>query len=237
MSNILAMLLEKSMNDIRLVTDTRNLLGEKIAADAREFSSEIAWNDHKIRYVVERVAGKSVLDLGCVCHDPANYQSKFWLHRAIVERAAQTTGMDLSQSGVDFLQARGFNVHFGDAQSFDVAGKFDVIVAGDLIEHLEDFSGFLKSCKRHLKPDGRIIISTPNPWYWRNVVKSILALEVANNPEHTCWLCPRTLRQLAARHGLELKEIQFGSRFLRDRLLPLPRGIKHTSWHACLVNA
>jgi hypothetical protein len=80
--------------------------------------------------------------------------------------------------------------------------------------------------------DSRLLISTPNPWYWRNIIKAALNKEVNNNPEHTCWLCVRTLRQLVNRHGMNIGEIQFGSTYLRDKLIPLPRGWKHTSFHA-----
>ena len=61
--------------------------------------------------------------------------------------------------------------------------------------------------------------------------------EVPNNPEHTCWFDPRTLRQLAARFGLELTAVEFQSRSRKDRWLPLPRGLRHTSWSAELVRS
>mgnify|MGYP000884390665 CR=1 FL=1 len=220
------------MSEPQFVTDPANIAGTRIKADARDFGGGIAWNDHKLAYVVARTTGKEVLDLGCVSHDPENYRSRYWVHKALVERCASVTGLDLSEPGAAYLRERGYQVQHGDAQNFDLGRQFDAIVAGDLIEHLEDFSGFLESCKRHLRPGGVLLISTPNPWYWRNVVKSVLYREVPNNIEHTCWLCPRTLRQLVARHGMDLREVEFGSRYWRDRALPLPRGIKHTSWHA-----
>ena len=152
------------------------------------------------------------------------------MHKALREKARSLTGMDLSEHGVNFLRQRGFDIVHGDAQNFDLGRTFDVIVAGDLMEHLEDFSGFLSSVKRHLRPGGSLLVSTPNPWYWKYSVLSILHKEVPNNPEHTCWLCPRTLRQLVQRHGMDVTDIRFGSTFARDRYMPLPRGIKHTSW-------
>jgi len=36
---------------------------------------------------------------------------------------------------------------------------------------------------------------------------------------------------------MDVGEIKFGSRFMRDRLLPLPRGWKHTSYHAEVFEA
>lgn len=143
--------------------------------------------------------------------------------------------MDYSAESADFLADRGFNVVHGDAQNFTLDRQFDVIVAGDLIEHLENQAGFLESCKRHLKPDGKIVVSTPNPWFWKYLLLAVIHREVPNNAEHTGWFCPRTYRQLCERFDLELTGIEFGSRYLRDRIMPLPRGWKHTSWHGTLV--
>ena len=116
-------------------------------------------------------------------------------------------------------------------QAYDLGRTFDVIMAGDIIEHLEDFHGFLESCKRHMHNESRLIISTPNPWYWKYIVKAAISKEVSSNVEHTCWLCLRTLHQLLSRHDLKIGEVVFGSRRLRQRLLPLPRGWKHTTFH------
>ena len=217
--------------------DTRWILGRKTPADNQDFSDRIAFRDHKIAFVLRHVQGKEVLDLGCVQHNPENYKSRYWLHKAIASVASRLEGMDLYAEGVLYLRERGYNISIGDATRFDLGRRFDVIVVGDLIEHLENFEGFVGSCRAHLRPDGKLLISSPNPWYWRNVVKAIFRSEVANNPEHTCWLCPRTLRQLVRRHGMEVVEVSFGSRYLRDRVMPLPKGVKHTSFHAVVMEA
>lgn len=208
-----------------------NFNGDSFAADKSDFSDEIAFNDHKIKFAVKYCKNKNVLDIGSVQHNPENYKSKYWVHKALKEVSSSIVGIDLYKSGVDYLNKRGFNMIFADAQQFELGKTFDVIMAGDIIEHLEDFSGFIESCKRHMHSESRLLISTPNPWYWRYIVKAALSKEVSSNPEHTCWLCPRTLRQLLSRHDMYIGEIVFGSTYLRDRLMPLPSGWKHTSFH------
>jgi len=47
----------------------------------------------------------------------------------------------------------------------------DVIIAGEIIEHLDDNLSFLKECHRILKKDGRIILSTPNVCSFKNRLK------------------------------------------------------------------
>ena len=216
---------------MKSITNPEIIKGSSFAVIESDFSNDIAFDDHKIKFAVKYCRDKSVLDIGCVQHNPENYNSKYWLHKALKEVSASLIGLDLYEAGVDHLNQRGFNMVFADAQAFDLGSKFDVVVAGDIIEHLEDFHGFIESCKRHMHNESRLIISTPNPWYWRNTVKAALSKEVNNNPEHTCWLCPRTLRQLLGRHDLDVGEIVFGSRYLRDRLMPLPSGWRHTSFH------
>lgn len=190
--------------------------------------------DHKLRFVTERCRDKDVLDLGCVQHSTDNVETPYWLHGAVVAVARHVVGLDIDCAGVEYLRGRGYDVVCGNACALDLGRQFDVIVAGDIVEHLDNLGGFFSSCGRHLRPGGSLLVSTPNPWYWRNVVKAALFSEVANNPEHTCWLCVRTLKQVAARHGFAVRHVEFGSRYLRDRCLPLPTGLKHTSFHAVL---
>lgn len=193
--------------------------------------------DSKTRFVVERCRGKRVLDLGCVMHDPRAYNSRYFLHRAIKETAAELVGLDLHEEGVSALRAYGYDVRVGDACNFTFPEKFDVIVAGDIVEHVSNLDGLLRSVDAALAPGGVLLVATPNPWYWRNVVKAILYPEVPNNPEHTCWFCPRTWRQLVERYGFTLGAIGFSARRRRDAWMPLPRGVRMPSWHAETIRA
>jgi 2-polyprenyl-3-methyl-5-hydroxy-6-metoxy-1,4-benzoquinol methylase len=207
----------------------------KVSLPAHTMPAEmepIDFGDAKIRFAVERCRDKRVLDIGCVAHEPQVFNSRHFLHRAIHAVAAKTTGLDLHAEGAEHMRSRGFDVRVGNAEGFDLGDTFDVIYAGDIIEHLTNIDGFMRSVDAHLAEGGMLIVATPNPWFWRNIAWSVLRPEVPNNPEHTCWFCPRTWRQLAERYGFTLGQISFQSRYWRERLMPLPRGIKHTSWSA-----
>lgn len=192
----------------------------------------IDFKDSKTRFVTDRCRGKRVLDLGCVMHDPAAYASRYFLHRAIAEVAAHVVGLDLHAEGVENLRSMGFDAVVGNAESFAFEEKFDVIVAGDIVEHLGNLDGFLVSVRGALKPGGILIVQTPNPWYWRFIIKAALKPEINVNFEHTCWFCVRTWRQLVARYDMRLGMVEFQSRNRTDNLMPLPAGWKHTSWSA-----
>lgn len=192
----------------------------------------IAWHDPKIKFATDRCRSKRVFDIGCVMHDLRAFNNPFFLHRALKEVAASLVGIDLHAEGVAAMRARGYDVRVGNAEGFDLGEQFDVIVAGDIIEHIANLDGFLRSVDAALAPGGMLLVMTPNPWWWKFVVKAALRPEVGANPEHTCWFCPQTWRQLVERYGFTLGQVQHHSRYRRDAWLPLPLRLRSTSWAA-----
>lgn len=208
---------------------SESLLGNKQKPISTAQDEPADYDDPKVAFFAKYAAGKNVLDLGCVNHHPENYRAKSWLHKALRGVAASCVGLDLYQEGVAYLQARGFEVVVGDAEDFSLGKTFDVISAGDLIEHLENPGSFLECARRHLATNGVLLISTPNPWYWRNCAKSVFSTDVRPNLEHTCWFCVATLRQLLARHSFVLREVRFTSVYPMERFIPMPRSIGCTT--------
>ena len=203
------------------------VVGESILF--KDDATEIDFNDHSINFFCKYAKGKTVLDLGCVNHNPLNYRSRYWVHRALCCVASDCIGMDIFEEGVIFLNEKGYKVIVGNAENFNLGRKFDVIVAGELIEHLGNVSNFIECAKAHLNPSGVLLLSTPNPWHWRFIVKGLFSCNVKPNPEHACWFCLQTITQLLSRHNMVINEIKFGSRYWPDRSLPLPPLIKHAT--------
>lgn len=183
--------------------------------------------DGKISFVMDRVKDKDVLDLGCVMHKPENYKSGFWLHKAIRKVAKSVTGLDRDAEGVAYLNDRGFNLIVADATDFELGKSFDVLVAGDIIEHLNNVGNFLACAHKHLRDDGMLIVTTPTPFYWRSMLKQILFGKVDPNTEHTCWFCWQTLKEIARRYDFEMVELEYRSRLRGDRFVPMPRRFKY----------
>lgn len=210
------------------MSNVSHLIGDRAEVRRADFGDS-DFRDFTIAFFCRYARGRAVLDLGCVDHNPEGYKSKYWLHKALRAVAARLTGLDLYASGVTFLRERGFNVVEGSDENIELDDTFEVIVAGDLIEHLANPGAFLDSARRRLTPSGVLLISTPNPWYWRYIVKSVFSFDVRPNPEHVSWYCGATLRTLLARYGFEILELARGSRYLCDRFFPLPAGLKHTT--------
>lgn len=158
--------------------------------------------------VRERCQNKKVLDIGCVHHDIDNTNSKEWMHGQIHEVADSVLGVDYLESEVETLAGRGYNIIVGDVNNpLPINQKFDVIVVGNLIEHLSSFSGLMDNINRLLTGGGVALISTANPFYREQYFYSALKNDIMVNPEHTCWIDPITLDQLARRFSLATVEV------------------------------
>lgn len=116
--------------------------------------------EHLARYgfCLPMAKGKTVLDIAC----GEGYGSNL-----LASEAASVTGADVSSEAVDhaqatyknnklkFVTADGANLPFAD-------GSFDMVVSFETIEHLTEQEKMIAEIKRVLKPDGLLVVSTPN---------------------------------------------------------------------------
>lgn len=166
---------------------------------------------NKESFISDRCRGKTVLDLGCVRHS-AEWALKDtnWLHKRIKAVAKKVVGVDYLPEEIAKINSHGYDVIFGDVtKPLNITEKFDVIVAGDLLEHLANFEGFFSNCKMLLKPEGMLIITTPNPFFCGEFHYVSFKKNFVVNPEHTCWIDPQCLSQLSNRLGFGIKEIVY----------------------------
>ena len=164
----------------------------------------------RIEIIREFCRNKVVLDLGCVNHDIENASAEQWLHKAVVEVSRDTLGVDYLPEEVATLRERGFKVMVGDVtKPLAIDRQFNVIVVGNLIEHLSNFDGLMSNLRRLLSPDGVVLIGTANPFFREQYFYSALKNDIIANPEHTCWIDPVTLDQLSRRYGLETAEVRW----------------------------
>lgn len=147
--------------------------------------------------------GKRVLDLGCVDHNLPNAHKDRWLHGRIVSCAERTVGVDYAATAVEELRRQGYEIIRADVtRPLDLNERFEVVVIGNLIEHLSNFAGLFENITRTLEPGGVVLISTNNPFYIEQYFYSAFKNDIIVNEVHTCWLDPVTLDQLARRFGL-----------------------------------
>ena len=121
-------------------------------------------NEHLARYAfAARLArGKRVLDAGC----GAGYGSA-----ELAKNAALVLGVDAAAEAIAFAREnyRLPNLLFTQAAVEALPHRdatFDLLVAFEVIEHLEHWREFLLEVRRVLAPAGQFMVSTPNKLYY-----------------------------------------------------------------------
>jgi SAM-dependent methyltransferase len=84
-------------------------------------------------------------------------------------------------------------------------GPFDVIVAGELIEHVGSIDMLFQTARDLLSASGELVITTPNPWAPARV-RAGQRGDVWENVDHILFAFPSGVAELAERHGLVLAE-------------------------------
>jgi GT2 family glycosyltransferase/SAM-dependent methyltransferase len=116
--------------------------------------------EHYHRYVIvlDVVTEKDVLDVAC----GEGYGSSFMadVARSVVgvdisDEAVQHASKTYMKSNLSFRQGSATNLNFADA-------SFDVVVSFETIEHLAEQAQMLAEIRRVLRPDGVLVISSPN---------------------------------------------------------------------------
>ena len=153
----------------------------------------------------EFVEGKTVLDIGAAC----GMNRDDWLHRLVDGVAARSVAVDILPEPVEKIRAKGFEAVQGDAQDLHLGEKFDVVFAAELIEHLDNFKGFLDSARRHLKPGGKLVLTTPNAFCFSNFIYRLGKGRPPLNSGHTVWFCEGTIRQLLERNGWRITHFDY----------------------------
>ena len=104
-------------------------------------------------------SGKNVLDVGCGTGE---------LAFLIAKRGACVKGIDYSEKGINIAKKKyrhsKLSYELVDA-SEKISGKYDVIISIGTLEHMDKPYTMLKKFKTHLRPRGKIILTSPN---WTN---------------------------------------------------------------------
>lgn len=163
----------------------------------------------KSEFIRRMVGGKSVLDLGAVGHsaDRAIHTPETWLHGLLRAHAREVVGVDLLEEEVSRLRALGIDIQTGDACRLKLGRTFDVVVCGDLLEHVSEPQALLQSISDHLNTSGIALITTPNPLAATRFFNLLLDGTTPINHEHVSWYCPQTAFQLVERSPLYISEL------------------------------
>jgi SAM-dependent methyltransferase len=165
----------------------------------------------RTEYVTTHCRGRVILDLGCMDETAqVKCDTSHWLHGEIAKVAKKVIGVDnskevpvegITRSPSDII------IH-GDVNRLDDVVHepgVDVLVAGELLEHLPEPLAFLRQIQR-LYAGRELILTTPNATSASNVLLA-LAKRESNHHDHLHIFSIKTLNTLCLRAGFQDWEI------------------------------
>ena len=162
----------------------------------------------RARPIAELVGtGKRVLDLGC----RTGALTRHYL------AGNSVVGVDVDREALAQAAALGVETVWADldeALPFEDA-SFDVVVAGELLEHLQFPERLVDEIRRVTRPGGRIVGSVPNGYRLKSRLRFLLGGSPDGDPTHLQLFSPARVRSLLS--GWEAVEL----RFVAGRLVPL----------------
>jgi 2-polyprenyl-3-methyl-5-hydroxy-6-metoxy-1,4-benzoquinol methylase len=162
----------------------------------------------RIEYLCGLARGKRVLDVGVVNHIASTAEDSDWLHGRLAAVAGYCFGVDVVADGIRELRAKGFNVAVCDITSDDlqsIAESFDLGICGELIEHLGNPGALFNAARQLLVPGGRLVLTTPNPFYLGRLLRHLFNAS-RENVDHVTMLFPSGIAEFADRAGLGLRD-------------------------------
>lgn len=143
------------------------------------------------QFIYDMSINKSVLDFGS--NDESNTLSFFNGYKNYVK---ELVGVDLVSNDPRIIKA--------NVCDFNINRYFDVVVAGEIIEHLTNIDGFFNSCKNHMNKDSVLIVTTPNPYSFMRLFEKLFKSEVSNYKDHVLLLDKTVFFNLVKRYDFDI---------------------------------
>jgi methionine biosynthesis protein MetW len=176
--------------------------------DRDERAARAAAYESERREIVDLVPVKArrVLDLGC---------STGWLATALKQRGpVEVVGIEREPAYAAQARARCDRVIEGDVEDVpDGLGRFDCLVAADILEHLADPWTTLSAYAAMLEPGCRAIVSLPNVGHWSTYARLATGRwprlpEGIHDATHLRWFTLRDAVELCEGAGLTVEHVE-----------------------------
>lgn len=163
--------------------------------------------------ICERCNNKKVLHIGATDapYTKEKLNSGLLLHQRLMKHADTLYGIDINQSAIDYLKTRGINniYHFDMNMLGNLDFSPDIIVFGEIIEHLQNLRIVISNLKSIMTVDTELIISTPNQLYLLTLLIVCIKHREYLHEDHKTGFTYGSLKQLLESNGLELQDFFF----------------------------
>lgn len=174
---------------------------------------------HRVEFIKKICEGKKVLHLGCT-NSPYTQKSiddQMLLHHDLKRVAKEVYGFDYDQEGLEIFERTGEeNIYWADLEKLDEVDlneTFDVIIAGEMIEHLSNPGLFLRGIKRFMNSETKLVITTINAYSgMRFFIYGLRGRGGATepvHPDHVAYYSYKTLSLVLNRENIKVKEFYF----------------------------
>ena len=165
----------------------------------------------RIEYLESLARGGNVLHIGCTDHlslIEGKIAAGTWLHGRLSAVARRCLGVDIDAAALAFVRER---LGYTDTMVHDILSDlprpeilettWDHAILGELVEHLDDPVGFLRTLhQKYGQCIARLVITVPNAFELTNVRALWRGLELVNS-DHRFWFSPYTIAKVAVRAG------------------------------------
>ena len=179
---------------------------------------------NRTAWLVEQCRGLRVIHVGFADQGFAGLHKREnqWLHGNLAAAASALVGIDIDADGVADAVALGYEAQAVDCTDPDAVAALglepaDLVVASEVIEHLDQPGPFLDGLQSLCRANGRLIITTPNAHGLINTAAAILRGVEICHPDHVTAFTWRTLTELAGRHGWRILETATYIPLIADR--------------------
>lgn len=192
----------------------------------------------RLDFIRETCRGKRVLHLGCT-NWPYTLESlanNMLLHRELEQIASHVVGIDADEKGIETLSEKGSkNLYQADLErleKLDLNEMFDVIIAGEMIEHLNNPGLFISGIQRFMTSETRLVLTTINAYcgmrFWQYGLRGKRGKQEPVHPDHVAYYSYSTLKLLIERHGMHVEKFLFYDVGKEHR--------PHNRWFVNLIN-
>ena len=182
-----------------------------ISKSFSDFYNQVYYKNIKNLHISQRLKimaslvdkNQKILDLGCGTGD---------FLKILELKNKKIEGVEISSKAAQIGRKKGYKITISDLHNLFPYQKntFNTITAGEIIEHIYDTDFFLKEVRRILKPNGFLILSTPNiATLGRRLmllfgINPLIETSLSQGSGHIRYFTKKSLQDLLEKHGFKI---------------------------------
>ncbi|KPL24179.1 MAG: hypothetical protein AMJ75_04295 [Phycisphaerae bacterium SM1_79] len=168
---------------------------------------------NRVELVQSYCEEKNVLHLGCV-GSLESFDKGYSLHQKISEVAARVIGVDADEQAIEYLRPKGIqDLVCADVQAPgalkipEIKEPVDVVVAGELLEHLPNPGLCLENIAGVMDRQSILLVTVPNAFSLRNFFLVLLRNRERIRADHNYYFSYTTIKRLLTSSGFMIVNI------------------------------